>query len=252
MGFTFNGSTSDSYGMVVKSIDRSALPPTRRRELVIPGRHGTYQFEDMKFDNRLITLSCFITATGLENLRSQIRNIAGWLKGSGELSFDDEPTKFYTARLFNQIPLEHVAHHGMIELVFEAQPFAHSTLQTTEVTRTDVTPISIVTTGTVETPAIYTITNNGGAVNRVEIEITQTKNGVPRTQSMVYTGSLASSDVLIFDTEKFTLKKNGVNALVQFEGIFTDLEPGSNSVVIKSNTATRTLLVKVQYKNRWV
>ena len=173
-GFTFNSIHSSEFNLTMRSIDRTTLPPLRKREVMVPGKHGTYDFGNNKYDNRIIQIECFLKADNLPQLRQRVRSVAGWLKDKGQLMFDDEQDKFYIGRLYNQIPLEQITTNGIISLAFECEPFAYSSLNMTETERTDETPIFIFNNGSVETPAEYTITNAGASpVSTIRVKVIQ-------------------------------------------------------------------------------
>ena len=175
-GFTFNNTHSSQYHAVLRSVDRTTLPPLKRRQLTLPGKHGAYDFENNTYENRTIDIEVFVKASSLQQLRSRIRALAAWLKNKGQIKFDDEPDKFYTGRIYTQTPLNQLSTNGIVPLTFECEPFAYSETNTTEVTRIDEAPIFIFNNGSVETPAEYTITNNGeNPVERVRIKIIQTR-----------------------------------------------------------------------------
>lgn len=69
---------------------------------------------------------------------------------------------------------------------------------------------------------------------------------------MGYDGTLAPGERITINTERFTLKKDGVDALELLNGNFVDLKTGINEVVIESDTGTRTLVVRVEHRDRWV
>lgn len=162
IGVRFKGTHSSSFDLVSKSEDRTVRPPLKRRELEIPGRHGRYDFGDNKYDNRILAVRFFSPNKNFQTLRQNMRKIAGWLSGKGELIFDDELDKFYQAKVYGQIPLEQLHRTGSFVVMFECEPFAYSNLNSVEVTREDVDPIFIFNNGTVETPHEITVTNLGG------------------------------------------------------------------------------------------
>ena len=69
---------------------------------------------------------------------------------------------------------------------------------------------------------------------------------------MEFAGTLAPGERITLNTERFTLKKNNVDILPQFVGDFVDLKTGINEVSIESDTGTRTLLIRVEHRDRWV
>ena len=173
-GFRFNDVHCRDFFITMRSVDRTTLPPLRRREIAVPGRHGRYDFGENKYDNRTISIEVFIEASNLAQLRQRVRNVAGWLKNKGRLAFDDEPDKFYVGRLYNQVPLDQVARNGRALLVFDVEPFAYGELISDQVTRTDETPLNLFVSGTEESPAEYTIINDGESpVENIRVKIVQ-------------------------------------------------------------------------------
>ena len=159
---TFKGTHSSTYGLFMKSIDRNTLPPLRKREIEIPGRHGTYDFGSNVYDTRIITIQFEVVQNALQNLRSSIRQIAAWLSGRGKLVFDDEPDKYYDAKIYQNIPLEQIAYSGIFSVIFECQPFALSEdIEKTATITVNSQSIIIQNNGTVETPCIIELKNTG-------------------------------------------------------------------------------------------
>jgi phage-related protein len=62
---------------------------------------------------------------------------------------------------------------------------------------------------------------------------------------MTYTGTLATSDVLIIDTEYMTAKVGTSNALANYNGVFPKLQVGNTAVTADSN-------VTIKWNNRWI
>ncbi len=160
-GFSFNGKHSSEFGLYLKTINRPLLPDLRKREIIVPGRDGVYDFEGNTYENKLIELQCTIIKNKMTDLRQQARVIAGWLKNKGELRFDDEPDKYYVGRIYSSVPLENIVGTGIFTLTFDCEPFAYSSTNMIEVTRTDDSPLFVYNNGTVEAPQEITITNRG-------------------------------------------------------------------------------------------
>ena len=131
IGFTYNSIKSTAYNIVAKSVNRPMLPILRKRELVIPGRHGAYDFNDNTFDKRIIEVQIKYVGTSLTELRTRARQIAYWLSGfSGNknLIFDDETDKYYVAKIYSEIGLSNLFRIGEATLQFECEPFAYADL----------------------------------------------------------------------------------------------------------------------------
>ena len=129
-GFTFNNQHSSSFHIVMKSVNRTLLPAKRRVGYAIPGRDGTYYGPDTpNYENRqiIVLISFRGEDHNLETLRERIRKIAEWLSAtSGQLVFDDEPEKAYTASVDSGVNLNQMMTWGECELTFNCQPFAYA------------------------------------------------------------------------------------------------------------------------------
>ena len=164
-GFSFNGRHSREFEIFMKSDDRTLLPAKTQASYTIPGRDGTYNSDDFDYQNRIITVQiAFFGATNnMESLRQKVRDIAKWLSGQGNLIFDDEPDKAYTAKVINGINLTQIVRQGQAVVSFNCQPFAESiyykTVQKT-VTNAEES-ITIDMAGTYKAYPIITVINEG-------------------------------------------------------------------------------------------
>ena len=127
IGFEYNGTHSyDVYGIYIKSSNRPILPALRKREMMISGKHGTYDFGGNTYDNRIVSVDIAYIGDTLNEFRLHARDIAAWLSQTSykELIFDDEPDKYYLAKIYNDIGLETLYTLGEATVQFECQPFA--------------------------------------------------------------------------------------------------------------------------------
>ena len=67
-----------------------------------------------------------------------------------------------------------------------------------------------------------------------------------------YAGTLTPGDVLVIDTDTMTVKLNGVNVRVDFSGEFFKLFVGDQELEYMDYEGSRTALVSVDYKDRWM
>jgi len=129
--FTYNNISSMTYGIVAKSVNRPILPVLRRRELIIPGKHGAYDFADNTYERRIIEVELKYVGTSFTEFRTRARQIAYWLSGySGtkNLIFSDETDKWYVAKIYSEIGLQNLFHIGTCTITFECEPFAYADL----------------------------------------------------------------------------------------------------------------------------
>lgn len=166
--FTYNSISSNTYSIIAKSVNRPMLPVLRKRELVIPGRHGTYDFGDNTFDKRTIEVELRYVGTSFSELRTRARQISDWLSGyDGEknLIFSDETDKYYVAKIYSEVGLSNLFTIGEATVQFECQPFAYAVTEssTTATVTASGDIITVSSSGTFNTPPIVTLVNSGSS-----------------------------------------------------------------------------------------
>lgn len=161
-GFTFKGVHSSMYGVRETPGDR-VLSPLKRRSLIeIPGRSSAVIQEDGGYNSRVESILCSYARQPDISLQRQVRLIAGWLDGVGELTFDYEPEMHYNAFLSSAPPTVKMLEYATFELEFTINhPFAYETAQQAIFNITSGDSIRIDTAGTVQTPIRITIKNVG-------------------------------------------------------------------------------------------
>ena len=102
--FEWNGKRCTEYGIHVSEQPPLTLPAERVTFTDVPGRSGsltTLEGEDV-YEDMVLTAQCFIQSS------ARVPEIAGWLRGSGTVTFANRPGGFYHARVVNQIPFEKI------------------------------------------------------------------------------------------------------------------------------------------------
>lgn len=131
IGFTYNSKHSyNDYGIIAKSVNRPLLPNLIKKEVITSGKSGSWDFNSNQYENRIITVDISNIETSIENLRINARNLASWLSQTSykQLIFDDEPTKYYLAKVYSAVDFENIKRLGKGKITFECQPFAISTV----------------------------------------------------------------------------------------------------------------------------
>lgn len=171
-GFKFNNVHSSSVGLYMDTPERIIKPALRTNQYVVPGRSGTLDYGGDTYENIEITVKLAYRAD--TDMRSQQRRAAEFLAMSGQLVFDDEPDKAYTAKVVNAVSLEQVVRTGTMEVTFLCQPFAESLDYRQIVLTSQALPVSIDPDiwGTQETPCIIRIHADTAITNLV---ITRTR-----------------------------------------------------------------------------
>lgn len=169
-GFTFKGIHSSVYG-VRETPTSTALSPLKRRSLIeIPGRSNSFIQEDGGYETNKISLLCTYVPDDpysvSANTHRQVRKIAGWLDGVGELTLDYEPGLHYNAYLSSPPPTTVLLEYASFTLDFTiSHPFAYESAIEKEATMgvsllgQVANKMMIVTAGTTKTPVKIIIRN---------------------------------------------------------------------------------------------
>lgn len=165
IGFTFKGKHSSEFNIGFKSVDRTVIPERRKKEFTILGRSGTLELESTEYEKRYITGAIGVMyISKFEELRLKIRDLAGWLSGSGLLIFDDEPDKAYEASVYSAVGIEQLMlqPRGTLDIEFECQSFAVSKdLNRILKDGKRITSVTVPNLGNVKTCGTFIIKNTG-------------------------------------------------------------------------------------------
>lgn len=266
--FTYNGINSRAFNIIAKSVNRPILPDLRIRELVIPGKHGVYDFGINRFDKRMIQVDFQYIGTSFNELRTRARNISSWLNaydGFKNLVFSDEPDKYYVAKIYSSIGLANLFKIGQATIQFECQPFAYATACAYDQTfnydtgelydngliypncRTVydfafLAPYFNIQNGNSRlwmgfpwtyNPHMTSLENYATIVTPLTITIygqVQNPRIYQETTSASFTisANMTSGSTMVINSEAMTVTLNGVNYLNQMTGSFLNLEVGAN------------------------
>lgn len=165
IGFTFKGKHSSEFNIGFKSVDRTVIPERRKKEFTILGKSGTLELESTEYEKRYITCTIGVMyISKFEELRLKIRDLAGWLSGSGLLIFDDEPDKAYEASVYSAVGIEQLMlqPRGTLDIEFECQSFAVSKdLNRILKDGKRITSVTVPNLGNVKTCGTFIIKNTG-------------------------------------------------------------------------------------------
>ena len=163
-GFSFKGVHSSTFGVYENPESRVLLPQKRRTLIDIPGRSESFIQEDGGYNSRVESISCSYVPREGESLQRQVRLIAGWLSGIGELTFDYEPEMHYNAFLSSAPPAvkQMAMEYATFDLEFTINhPFAYETATELRFNVESGQPIILTSDGTVSTPVRMVIKNTG-------------------------------------------------------------------------------------------
>ena len=201
----------------------------------------------MLFDNgasdRFIELGHFIPKNSLADLRTATRAISAWLTTEERklLIFDDEPDKYYMAKVDGAIDLEQIVSSGQFDVTFRCEPYAYAVTGKTADFAADAA--TIVNAGTVNCYPVFTVTFTATAT---EFKV------IKGTEYVRVVKSFIIGDVLIIDCTKGTVKLNGTTIMTYLDwqnSIFFGLSHGSNALTA---TPTSKTTVSTAYLERWL
>lgn len=149
--FSFNNIESETFDLVCKSVKRPLLPSVKTSRVDMVGKSGVYDFDGCEYNIRTMTIKIQYIGTDYEELRTRARQIAAWLSTPNwvKLVMNDEPDKYYLAKITSEIDLDSLWESGKADISFDCQPFAYSiTEKTTSQAVTSSGTIPVVNTGT--------------------------------------------------------------------------------------------------------
>lgn len=218
----------EPLGVIVLSDSRKDLmPETRDYSEEIPGRHGEIDFAT-EFKARIIELHV-ATDEGLSPLQKERlkRKIAMYLNpvnGTKKLVFLDDPEVEYEVKYVGRI--DPTNYPTWLEFTI---PFKmHNPIISAANEKTQTGSGIITNEGTFETGLVIEI---AGAVTNPTIVI--------GSDTLKYTGNISAGQTLVIDTEKMTAKIGSTNVLMNYNGVFPKLPPGSLNVTAGSNVTIR-------------
>lgn len=100
--FTWKGRDSREMGIVVTDAPPHVFPEERVTQISVPGRPGTVVITEGEG-----VYNAYVKTIGIANRHTvDFREIAAWLRGSGELIISTEPNYAYEARIINEAQIE--------------------------------------------------------------------------------------------------------------------------------------------------
>ena len=227
--FKWNGVSCLQYGIYVTELPPPTIPSERVTHTNVPGRAGslTTLEGDYVYDDVVLSCTCVIADP------SQIPAIAGWLRGSGTVTFADRDGGFYYATIANQIPFEKILRgnpHRLFTINFRCQPFWYES----DVAPKNIKPASGSTNG-------YVTMNNPG---NVPSEPIITVTGTGEITLMVDMTIIELSDIdgeIIIDSVLQEAYAGTTSMNSCMSGDFPTLPPGSSTISWTGNVTFLTV-----------
>lgn len=122
MYFTFNGTSSERYGLKVKNSNHLSRPAKKIESIAIPGRTGNLIIDDGSKENLSIELVCLLDCRANSNISVVAKQIGAWLQdpiGYRTLTMYDGMS--FKAVCTNQIDIsEIIDNFGEVSIRFDA------------------------------------------------------------------------------------------------------------------------------------
>ena len=217
--FEWNGVKCTDYGIYVTELPPLTIPEERVAFTNIPGRSGSlttlegdYVYEDM-----VLTATCVVSEP------NRISEIAGWLRGSGTVTFANRKGGFYYARVTNQIPFEKILRgnpHRSFAVNFRCKPFFY--LENVQPITLTSSGVFITNPGSVPSEPIITITGSGEITLMVGMSIVELSD---------MNGSIT------LDSELQEAYNDATSLNSRMSGDFPEFLPGQNAVSWTGNVS---------------
>ena len=239
--FTFNNIHSSHFNLVARSVKRPLLPAAKVKRVELPAASGVYDFTDLEYTLREITMRIMYIGRDYYELRSRARSIAAWLSTPGwaKLILDDERDLYYNAKLTGEMELAHFWESGSIDCVFDCQPFAYSVEEKQEV---------FVSGGTFINPGTREINYKSPQGSKSIVRATGSNMSVSMNGKTI---TCNRSGVLTLNNIDMTASLDGVaNAFPLLGGdydTFFKIVPGSNTISSSGVTS-----LTVEYIPMWI
>ena len=239
VGFTFNGVHSSTYGLT-GSPSIPLLPERRRSTIEIPGRDGTFDFQNDSYAPRIIMVQCLAKAATASELRTALAGAAVWLSGSGYLVFDHAPTRRWQAKVYAGIDLLRAPIAGQFTIAFEAQPYAEDTDAVTD---------TIGTAKDYGSQVLFypVITITKGATTALAMQLTLAST----SETILIADSIPEGTVIVIDMAAGKVTKNGVACMdkVNISSLFFGIPPGTQTINL---TTTGAYSASMAYHRRYL
>lgn len=287
-GITFKNKHSSAFNVTVRTKSRSFLPEVKRYTYDTPLMNGQYDFSAANvyghefYSNRVFTVTITVLESDVFALQKKLSVLGEWLRGCGELKFDDMPYVKWNARVVEAISSMPEIHgrKAVFDVNFEVEPFSSWVYSVQDGIKIG-DDVEIGLNVPIGLSALYEDTiKKSGAIKvynagtwYVKPIITILSNNSPNLLSSPVTLTYGSNKIevdlgshpilddvaLVIDCENQTIsaKSSGMNRnLLRYSkvtGNFFDLPPGESVIGITIDTTTEydSCKVTVEYVPRF-
>jgi len=231
--YTFNGVSSESFNLITKSIKRPLLPERKNNGVELDGISGIFDYPDSnEYKPRKIVMKSSYIGDSFEDLREKARFIAAWLSTKiwAPLIINDEPDRYYLAKVNDEIDLNSLLESGTFEVTFICQPFAFSVVESSYTFNNVTTTrnVILIYPGTRE----LNYRSQMGSKFLITATGSWSKISFKVNDKTLYFNEPGSSSTLIIDNINMTAKQDGISKFDKLDGDiddFLELLPGNNN-----------------------
>jgi phage-related protein len=260
-----DGITFSSLGLGLKNHNIPVLPDTKDYTLDIAGRDGSVDFGSV-YGARPFSLECVLMAddptTDYQVKVAALAVIFNAKRGDQAFTFDDRPGIRYIGRYSGTMPIEKLIFDGNVSIPIKMNdPFPES-LQDTSAKEygqgleygqsLEYSTHSVQVTSSSQAIPIQ---NDGNVEATPFIRITGAFTNLSLSDgfnNLILTDTAISSDVYEIDCnfDKFTVKKNGLNAYAKSNGVFFLLKPGLTTFI--SNSTNPNFKIEFVFRHKYL
>ena len=224
-----NIDSRDINGLLICELPPITKPQMRVKETAIDGVDGSI-IEELGYESYDKTI-----AVGLK-IGADIDEVIEYFTGNGEITFSNEPNKYYKARIIKSIDYDRLLRYRTAKVTFRVQPFKYASDEVEIQSDGDKNSISVVNKGNYTAKPIITIKGT----DVVDLSV----NGIVVCRYAFQNGD----DTVIIDSEKQDAYYGNVLKNRNMIGDFPILKKGKN--VISWSGAVES--VRIKNYSRWL
>lgn len=260
-GLTFNTNDLQTFdpitrlGINTNQIDHTDLP-TQVAELYAKADANGSSIPDINYPSKKVTIGGTIHGSSQADLDSRIDTFKGYFNGKDknlDIVYGSSTRRYIATKNAISIQRQQKAFYAAFQVEFVCtNPFGLDTTATSINNSQNYTSATKNMTPTIGGSApqqlpVFTITIDALTGTGDYIQISNDNNG---QDMLVYGLGLEAGDVLVIDCANRVVTLNG--DLVDYNGVFLELEPGANSITYTDGFTTRTVDIVAEYYKRWL
>lgn len=218
--FIYNNRDSRDYDIVVNKLPPISSAPKRYEEVVVAGKDGaTFNEEGYSTYEKQLTITIMD--------KNKIDEILEWLQGNGQITFSNEPDKYYNVYFLNSVEINREKTQSTLNMI--VQPYKYSNNETI------INTLIVVNEGNVISNPWMRITGSGTIILKI--------NNVN-----VCTLDLSVISSIDLDSDLQEAFNNGQLANRKMNGEFPRFKPGINTISCTGNVTKVETIVR----SRWL